>query len=82
MTDKRFELKKSMEDDNYSDETVMCYFLWVTSELEGIGGGAPSALATMQFRELVENGESNEEAFVQAYLYLKTICPICDPSHL
>jgi len=77
MTDNRFERKRLLEENSYSDEAVMDYFLWVTSDLEGIGGGPPSALATMQFRELVENGESNEEAFVQAYVYLKTICPIC-----
>lgn len=70
------EYKKAIIDSNYSNETVAAYFLWLTRNLEGIGGGPPAMLATLQFEDAVEDEtKDRKEAFGEAYAFLQGICP-------
>lgn len=58
--------QKHVEKSDYDDEKVLEHFLWLTRNLEGIGGGPPSMICTQTFLQHVEDGVERKEAFLKA----------------
>lgn len=65
-----------IEKSDYDEEKVMEYFLYLTRNLEGIGGGPPSAICVGMFMESVKEGTTKKDAFELALAQLKEFTPI------
>lgn len=67
---------EDVEKSNYDEEVVLKHFLYLTRDLEGIGGGPPSMICVDLFMDLVKEEKSKKEAFEQALKQLKQFTPI------